>query len=155
MTQKERIAEAKKLLAEAGYDKSNPLKFTLLYNTSENHKKIATAIQSMWKTTLGVDVALENQEWKTFLDTRRQGNYDVTRAGWCGDYNEASSFLSLMQSNNSSNDQKYHSAEYDAVMDKAMNTTSDAEREGLYVDAEKLLARDMPLALSTSTLNHV
>ncbi|USP06124.1 ABC transporter substrate-binding protein [Vibrio sp. LQ2] len=145
MTQKERIAEAKKLLAEAGYDKSNPLKFTLLYNTSENHKKIATAIQSMWKTTLGVDVALENQEWKTFLDTRRQGNYDVTRAGWCGDYNEASSFLSLMQSNNSSNDQKYHSAEYDAVMEKAMNTTSDAEREGLYVDAEKLLARDMPL----------
>lgn len=72
----------------------------------------------MWKTTLGVDVALENQEWKTFLDTRRSGGYDVTRAGWCGDYNEASSFLSLMQSNNSSNDQKYHSAEYDAVMEK-------------------------------------
>lgn len=146
MTQKERIAEAKKLLAEAGFDKSHPLEFTLLYNTSENHKKIATAIQSMWKQALGVNITLENQEWKTFLDTRREGNYDVTRAGWCGDYNEASSFLSLMQSNNSSNDQKYHSADYDAVMEKALNAKTDEEREALYVEAEKLLARDMPIA---------
>lgn len=146
MTQKEREAAAKKLLAEAGFDSSNPLKFTLLYNTSENHKKIATAIQSMWKKSLGVDVSLENQEWKTYLDTRRQGNFDVTRAGWCGDYNEASSFLSLMQSNNSSNDPKYFSNEYDGVMEKAMATTSEAEREKLYTDAEKLLARDMPIA---------
>ncbi|SEG33228.1 ABC transporter substrate-binding protein [Vibrio hangzhouensis] len=146
LSQKERIAEAKKLLAEAGFDKNNPLEFTLLYNTSENHKKIATAIQSMWKKDLGVKVTLENQEWKTYLDTRRQGNFDVTRAGWCGDYNEASSFLSLMQSNNSSNDPKYNSKEYDALMAQAMAATSDAEREELYVKAEKLLAADMPIA---------
>ncbi|EPB0671417.1 ABC transporter substrate-binding protein, partial [Vibrio mimicus] len=146
MTQKERIAEAKKLLESAGYSKSNPLKFTLLYNTSENHKKIATAIQSMWKTALGVDIALENQEWKTFLDTRRQGNFDATRAGWCGDYNEASSFLTLMLSSNSSNDSKYHNAEYDATLEKAMTSTSEEERQKLYADAEKLLARDMPIA---------
>lgn len=146
MTQKERIAEAKKLLEAAGYSKSNPLKFTLLYNTSENHKKIATAIQSMWKTALGVDIALENQEWKTFLDTRRQGNFDATRAGWCGDYNEASSFLTLMLSSNSSNDSKYHNAEYDATLEKAMTSTSEEERQKLYADAEKLLARDMPIA---------
>ncbi|HAS6305862.1 TPA: oligopeptide ABC transporter substrate-binding protein OppA [Vibrio vulnificus] len=146
MTQKERIAEAKKLLEEAGYSKANPLKFTLLYNTSENHKKIATAIQSMWKTGLGVDIALENQEWKTYLDTRRQGNFDVTRAGWCGDYNEASSFLTLMKSNNSSNDPKYQSEEYDAVMAKAIASTSEEERQKLYAEAEKLLARDMPIA---------
>ena len=55
----------------------------------------------MEKNSLGVEVTLENQEWKTYLDTRRQGNFEVTRAGWCGDYNEASSFLSLMRSNNS------------------------------------------------------
>ncbi|ASK55712.1 oligopeptide ABC transporter substrate-binding protein OppA [Vibrio tarriae] len=146
MTQKERIAEAKKLLEEAGYNKSNPLKFTLLYNTSENHKKIATAVQSMWKTSLGVDIALENQEWKTYLDTRRQGNFDVTRAGWCGDYNEASSFLTLMLSSNTSNDPQYHNAEYDAVIEKAMTSTSEEERQKLYADAEKLLARDMPIA---------
>ncbi|GAM59576.1 periplasmic oligopeptide-binding protein oppA [Vibrio ishigakensis] len=146
MTQKERVAEAKKLLKEAGYDKDHPLEFSVLYNTSDNHKKIATAIQSMWKKELGVKATLENQEWKTFLDTRRAGDFDVTRTGWCADYNEASSFLSLMQSNNSSNDPKYRSAEYDALMAKAMNATSDEERSGYYTQAEKLLAKDMPIA---------
>ena len=146
LSQKERDAKARELLAEAGFDKGHPLSFTLLYNTSENHKKVATAIQSMWKRTLGVNVTLENQEWKTYLDTRRQGNFEVTRAGWCGDYNEASTFLSLMQSNNSSNDPRYHSKEYDDVMAKAMETTSDDERSALYTEAEKLLARDMPIA---------
>lgn len=146
MTQEQRVEKAKELLAEAGFDNSNPLEFTLLYNTSENHKKIATAIQSMWKKSLNVDVTLENQEWKTYLDTRRNGDFDVTRAGWCGDYNEASSFLSLMQSNNSSNDPQYHSAEYDEVMAKALASTSEEERQALYIKAEQLLARDMPIA---------
>lgn len=146
LTQKQRVQEAKDLLSEAGFNKQNPLKFTLLYNTSENHKKIAAAIQSMWKKSLGVDVQLENQEWKTYLDTRRQGDFDVTRAGWCGDYNEASSFLSLMQSNNSSNDPKYKSAEYDQIMNKALLSTDDQERNALYAEAEVLLAKDMPIS---------
>lgn len=146
LTQKQRVQEAKDLLSEAGFNKQNPLKFTLLYNTSENHKKIAAAIQSMWKKSLGVDVQLENQEWKTYLDTRRQGDFDVTRAGWCGDYNEASSFLSLMQSNNSSNDPKYKSAEYDQIMNKALLSTDDQERNALYAETEVLLAKDMPIA---------
>ena len=100
----------------------------------------------MWKKSLGVEVELENQEWKTYLDTRRQGEFDVTRAGWCGDYNEASSFLSLMQSNNSSNDPKYNSADYDETMKKALLSTSDKERNALYAEAEVLLAKDMPIA---------
>ncbi|WP_350939441.1 ABC transporter substrate-binding protein [Vibrio metschnikovii] len=146
MTQQQRLAEAKKLLEEAGYNRSNPLRFNLLYNTSENHRKVATAIQSMWRSGLGVNVTLENQEWKTYLDSRREGNFDVTRAGWCGDYNEASSFLTLMKSSNSSNDQRYHNEEYDALMAKAMATTSEKERQAIYAQAEKLLARDMPIA---------
>ncbi|WP_342651857.1 ABC transporter substrate-binding protein [Vibrio metschnikovii] len=146
MTQQQRLAEAKKLLEEAGYNRSNPLRFNLLYNTSENHRKVATAIQSMWRSGLGVNVTLENQEWKTYLDSRREGNFDVTRAGWCGDYNEASSFLTLMKSSNSSNDPRYHNGEYDALMAKAMATTSEKERQAIYAQAEKLLARDMPIA---------
>ncbi|MGR5061632.1 ABC transporter substrate-binding protein [Photobacterium sp. DNB22_13_2] len=146
MTQKERNAKAKELLEEAGFGPGNPLNFTLLYNTSENHKKIAVAVASMWKKNLNVTANLENQEWKTYLDTRRQGDFDVTRAGWCGDYNEASSFLSLMQSNNSSNDPRYNSKAYDAIMAKALESTSDAEREQLYIQAEQLLAEDMPIA---------
>ena len=70
----------------------------------------------------------------------------MTRAGWCGDYNEASSFLSLMQSNNSSNDPKYKSAEYDQIMNKALLSTDDQERNALYAEAEVLLAKDMPIA---------
>ncbi len=129
LTQKERLAEAKALLEDAGFDQSNPLHFTLLYNTSENHKKIAAAVQSMWKTGLGVDVTLENQEWKTYLDSKDQGNFEVARAGWCGDYNEASTFLTLMQSTNTTGGIHYLSKEYDALIDKALSSTSEAERE--------------------------
>ncbi|WP_221076527.1 ABC transporter substrate-binding protein [Agarivorans aestuarii] len=145
-SQKERNAKAAELLAEVGYGKDKPLEFTLLYNTSENHKKIAIAVASMWKKTLGVKVNLENQEWKTFLDNRRNGNYDVTRAGWCGDYNEASTFLSLMQSNNGNNDQFYNSPAYDGFMNAAMTAVDDAVRGDNYRQAEAQLAQDMPLA---------
>lgn len=72
MTQEQRNAEAKKLLAEAGYTADKPLSFSLLYNTSDLHKKLAIAVASIWKKNLGANVKLENQEWKTFLDTRHQ-----------------------------------------------------------------------------------
>ncbi|WP_210449173.1 ABC transporter substrate-binding protein [Vibrio crassostreae] len=146
LSQKERIAEAKRLLEEAGYTKSNPLEFSLLYNTSENHKKLAVAIASMWKKELGINAKLENQEWKSYLDSKDTGNFDVARAGWCGDYNEASSFLTLMVSQNTTAGQHYKSAEYDKVIDKALSSTSEEERTKLYIEAEKLLAKDMPIA---------
>ncbi|MGC9460347.1 ABC transporter substrate-binding protein, partial [Vibrio genomosp. F10] len=146
MTQQERDAEAAKLLSEAGFGADNPLKFSLLYNTSENHKKIAVALGSMWKKTLGLDVTLENQEWKTYLSTKDAGNFEVARAGWCGDYNEASSFLTLMKSTNTTGGIHYDSKEYDAVMEKALTSTSEEERTALYLEAEQLLTRDMPIA---------
>ncbi|WP_087016163.1 ABC transporter substrate-binding protein [Thaumasiovibrio subtropicus] len=146
LSQKERVEKAQALLADAGFDKSNPLNFTLLYNTSENHRKLAVAIASMWKTALGVDVNLENQEWKTYLDNRRAGNFDVTRAGWCADYNEASAFLALMRSDNGSNDPRYASEAYDKLMDAALVAATDGERNGYYQQAEIQLAQDMPIA---------
>lgn len=149
LTQKERIQEAKKLLEDAGFGPSNPLDFTLLYNTSENHKKTAVAIQSMWKKSLGgyVDVTLENQEWKTYLDNSKQGNFDVRRAGWCADYNEASAFLAIGKTDNGNNDQKYSSAVYDKALNDAMTTAkSEAERNAFYARAEAELAKDMPIA---------
>ena len=146
MTQKERNKEAMKLLKEAGYSKSNPLKFDLLYNTSENHKKIAVAISSMWKKTLGAEVTLENQEWKTYLETKNQGNFQAARAGWCGDYNEPSTFTSLMEGNNTSAGIHYKSAAYDKLVKQSMEATSEKERTELYYKQEALLAKDMPLA---------
>lgn len=141
---KVRNEEAIKLLTEAGYSKANPLKFTLLYNTSDNHKKIAIAAQSIWKQNTGglVDVALENQEWKTYLDTRNKGNYDVARAGWSADYNQASTFGKYFLSTSSNNSAKYKSAAYDAAINSAYQAATAEERAAAYAKAEAQLAAD-------------
>ncbi|WP_163832468.1 ABC transporter substrate-binding protein [Spartinivicinus ruber] len=143
MTQKERLDQAIKLLKETGYDKNNPLKLTLLYNTDDNHKKLAIAISSMWKKSLGVQVTLENQEWKTYLDNKRLGNFEVARAGWIGDYNEASTMLDLLTTDNALNDSKYNNKEYDQLLAKA-KTADDPSQ--YYTKAEALITRDMPVA---------
>lgn len=145
MSQKERVKEAKKLMEQAGFGKDNPLNFTLLYNTSENHKKIAVALASMWKQTLGVTVELENQEWKSYLDSKRQGNFEVSRAGWCGDYNEASTFLGILRTGHSQNYPNYSSESFDINLDKALSAKTDQERTEIYKESEKLLAKDMPI----------
>ncbi|NOH72291.1 oligopeptide ABC transporter substrate-binding protein OppA [Vibrio pectenicida] len=149
MTQKERVAKAKELLTAAGFNSGHPLDFTLLYNTDDNHKKIAVAVQSMWKKSLGsfVSVKLENQEWKTYLESSKQGDFDVRRAGWCADYNEASTFLTVAMTDNGSNDQKYSSAVYDKAMNDAANLAkTEQERNNFYAIAEAQLAQDMPIA---------
>lgn len=142
MTQEQRNAEAKKLLAEAGYTADKPLTFDLLYNTSDLHKKLAIAAASIWKKNLGVNVKLENQEWKTFLDTRHQGNFDVARAGWCADYNEPTSFLNTMLSNSSNNTSHYKSDAFDKVMQQTLQVSDEAQRSELYNKAEQQLDKD-------------
>ena len=139
-----RVEEAKKLLAEAGYSESNPLKFELLYNTSENHKTNAVAAAQLWKEALGfVDVTLNNQEWKTYLDTRRKQNHQMARGGWCADYNEASTFLNTFKSTSSSNYGKYSSAEFDGLIAKTLGGDVTPEQRGeLYKQAEAVLDKD-------------
>ncbi|WP_058369053.1 ABC transporter substrate-binding protein [Psychrobacter sp. ENNN9_III] len=145
--QDKRIAEAKKLLNEAGYDENNPLSFELLYNTNDNHKKVAVAATSLWKQALGfVDVNLVNKEWKTYLDTRRNGNYEIARAGWCADYNEPSAFLNITKSDNSGNYGKYNSLKFDSLMAQTLKPgVTDAQRADLYQQAEAQLDDDMGL----------
>ncbi len=136
-----RLAEAKKLLNEAGYTDTNPLKFELLYNTNEEHRKLAVAASSFWKEGLGnVEVTLNNQEWKTYLETRRKQQFDLSRGGWCADYNEASSFLNVFKSGNSNNNGKYSSPAFDAIMNQALGSDVTVEaRAKLYQAAEKQL----------------
>ncbi len=141
-SQEKRNAEAKRLLTEAGYTPEKPLTLTLLYNTSDLHKKMAIAAASLWKQNIGVNVKLENQEWKTFLSTRHQGNYDLARAGWCADYNEPSSFLNSMLSDSSSNTSHYKSAAFDALIAKSMQVANEEERATVYQQAETQLDRD-------------
>ncbi|MGK3141881.1 peptide ABC transporter substrate-binding protein [Pantoea sp. C2G6] len=139
-------AQAKALLSSAGYGPGKPLKLRLLYNTSESHQKIAIAVASMWKKNLGVDVTLENQEWKTYIDSRNSGNFDVIRASWVGDYNEPSTFLNLLTSGNSSNIARFSNADYDAAIAKASKETSDEARNSDYNRAEQILAEQAPIA---------
>ncbi|EHG7611787.1 TPA: oligopeptide ABC transporter substrate-binding protein OppA [Citrobacter sedlakii] len=141
-TQEKRNEEAKKLLAEAGYTADKPLTFNLLYNTSDLHKKLAIAAASIWKKNLGVNVKLENQEWKTFLDTRHQGNYDVSRAAWCADYNEPTSFLNMVLSDSSNNTTHYKSPAFDKIIADTLNAQDDAQRAELYAQAEQQLDKD-------------
>ncbi|MBO1531989.1 oligopeptide ABC transporter substrate-binding protein OppA [Psychrobacter sp. F1192] len=145
--QDKRVAEAKKLLNAAGYDENNPLSFELLYNTNDNHKKIAIAATSLWEQALGfVDVTLTNKEWKTYLDTRRNGDYEIARAGWCADYNEPSSFLNIAKSDNSGNYGKYNSPNFDSLMAQTLKPgLSDEQRSDLYQQAEAQLDNDMGL----------
>ncbi len=143
MSQAERDAKAKELIAEAGYgDGGKPLAFELLYNTSEGHKKIATVAAQMWKQKLGVDVTLANQEWKVFLETRGNQNFELARGAWCGDYNEASTMLDLLTTPSGYNDGKYSNAEVDKLMSDA-KTAADASAN--YTKVEEILAQDMPV----------
>ncbi len=141
-TQEQRNEQAKKLLAEAGYTPAKPLTFDLLYNTSDLHKKLAIAAAAIWKKNLGVDVKLVNQEWKTFLDSRHQGNFDIARAGWCSDYNEPSSFLNTMLSDSSNNTAHYKSPAFDKDIADTLTAKTDEERAALYQKAETQLDKD-------------
>ncbi|ECX9455272.1 oligopeptide ABC transporter substrate-binding protein OppA [Salmonella enterica] len=141
-SQKKRNEEAKKLLTEAGFTADKPLTFDLLYNTSDLHKKLAIAVASIWKKNLGANVKLENQEWKTFLDTRHQGAFDVARAAWCADYNEPTSFLNTMLSDSSNNTAHYKSPAFDKLIADTLKVTDDAQRSELYAKAEQQLDQD-------------
>ncbi|MGV7093175.1 peptide ABC transporter substrate-binding protein [Siccibacter turicensis] len=146
MSQQELNAEAKTLLKAAGYGPGRPLNLTLLYNTSENHQKIAIAVASMWKKNLGVDVKLQNQEWKTYIDSRNTGNFDVIRASWVGDYNEPSTFLSLLTSSHSGNIARFKDPAYDKVIEQASIETIDNARNADYNEAENIIASKAPIA---------
>ncbi|HHP5405906.1 TPA: peptide ABC transporter substrate-binding protein [Aeromonas veronii] len=145
-SKEERIKQAKALLAEAGYGPDKPLTVDILYNTNESHKKIALAVSSMWKHNLGVTATLNNMEWKTMVSALNEGDFGVSRYGWNGDYNDASTFLDIMTSSSSANSGKWFNKEYDALLAKAHDSRDPAERNALYQQAEALIDTDAPIA---------
>ncbi|MEH6458243.1 MAG: peptide ABC transporter substrate-binding protein [Cocleimonas sp.] len=146
LANKERVALAKSLYAKAGYSKDKPLEVELLYNTSENHKKIAIAISAMWKQTLGVKVKLRNEEWKVYLNSRSQRQFQLVRSGWIGDYNDASNFLDLFRSDvGTMNPAGWKNADYDGLMKQAETELDAEKRIDLMQQAEKILLSEMPL----------
>jgi len=135
------VDAAKKLLAEAGFPNGKGFpKLTILYNTNDNHKKIAEFVQDQWKQNLGIDVALQNQEWKTFLDTRSNSHdFQIARAGWIGDYLDPNTYLDMFLSNSGNNDGRYNNAKYDELVKKAMTMPAGADRFAALSEAENTL----------------
>ena len=145
MPMPERIAKAKELLAGAGFTAEKPLKLEILYNTSENHKKIAIAIQDMWKQ-VGVDATLNNQEWQVYLDTRDNKQFDVARAAWIGDYADPVTFLDLFLSDAGvRNDAGYNNAEFDKLVKDSFGISDPKARMASLEKAEQMFLADLPI----------
>lgn len=146
------LTEAKKIfeegLKEAGMtiEQFNAKGFKLLYNTSETHKKIAEAVQNMWKVSLGVEIGLENVEFQVKLDREKAGDFDISRAGWIGDYADPMTFVDLWETKSSFNDAKFSNAEYDKLVAESKATVDQKVRMENMRKAEKILMEAMPIA---------
>lgn len=142
----EGIAEAKKLLAEAGFPEGKGFpSMEILYNTSENHKKIALAIQEMWKENLGINVKLFNQEWKVYLARQQKIDYDICRAGWIGDYSDPHTFLDMWVTDRGNNETGWSNKQYDNLIAQAASSGDLEKRKEYFAKAEDLLLEDMPV----------
>jgi len=140
LTQEERNNVARRLFTEAGYGPDNPLEIELRYNTSDFHKRVAVAIQSMWREALGVEATLVNEEFQVLIaNVRAREITEVFRASWIGDYNDAHTFLSILQSDASANMPAYASDEFDSLMDRAANQPDLARRRLFLEEAERVL----------------
>ena len=108
---------AQKLLAEAGYPNGEGFPATeILYNTNEGHRKVAVAIQQMWREHLNIDIKLLNQEWKVYLDSESNGDYQISRAGWIGDYVDPNNFLDMFICDGGNNRTGWCNEEYDRLV---------------------------------------
>ncbi len=145
-TRERRLAEARRLYAAAGYSDAKPLEVELRYNTSEDHRRVATVVAAMWKQNLGVRTQLVNEEWKVFLQNRRaRVQTQVFRGGWIGDYDDAGAFLNILRSFDGKNDEGYANPDYDALLVQAQQQADPARRRGLLQQAEGLMLGDMPV----------
>ena len=146
---KEDVEEAKKLLdeglAEEGMTKADLNGKVIVYNTDESHKKIAQAVQEMWNSKLGISVNLENMEFQTLIDRRRQGDYFISRAGWMGDYADPMTMLDLFMTGNPQNDPKWSNAKFDELLKKAKTETDQKVRMDSMKEAEKIMMEEMPV----------
>ena len=139
---------ARQLLAEAGYPNGKGFpKFTIHFNTLESHRAIAEAIQQMWKEELNIDVGLENQEWKVYLDTQNNKNYDISRSAWIGDFMDPVTFLSMWTTGNGNNNTNWGNPKYDAFIEQAARTGDPKARLEILHQAEDLFLSESPIVL--------
>jgi len=141
----ERLREAQRLYAEAGFSREHPVRFELRYNSGEVHTKLAVAVASMWKEALGADVRLTQVEFKSLLQDIDRGDVEMFRSSWTGDYNDAYTYAQYLKSDFGVNLPHYSSAEYDALVTRAAAETDAGRREALLEEAERVALREHPL----------
>lgn len=141
----EREAEAKRLYRESGYSIERPLHLQLLFNSNPAIKQTATLVAAMWHEQLGVQTTLTDEEFRVFLESRKdKKRWDVLRLSWDADYNDASNFLDIFRSDSANNDTGYSSTSFDAALNRAANTLDPDARRVLLESAEKLMLSDAP-----------
>ena len=138
-----RVAEAKKLLEEAGVKPGS--KFVFAYNTSDYHKKMAVFAASEWKTKLALTIETESVEFKVLLKKRHDGDYQMARNGWVADYNDASTFLTLVSCDSAQNDTKYCDRKAQALIDEGYQTADPVKRKALLTRASTQIMEGYPI----------
>lgn len=141
------IAEAKQLLEEAGFGPggANFPTIEIHYNTLEAHRDIAEVVAESWRRNLGIDAKLQNQEWKVYLDTQSNLEYDVSRSAWIGDYADPNTFLDMFVTGGENNKTGWGNESYDLLIARASAELDPAMRLKLLNDAEGILIDEMPI----------
>ena len=138
-----RVAEAQKLLKEAGVAPGTKIKFA--YNTSDYHKKMAIFAASEWKTKLGLNVELDAMEFKVLLKKRTDKDYQMARNGWTADYNDATTFITLVECDSDQNNNNSCNREAQKLIDAGNKSLDAAQRKGLFTKAVKMIMEDYPI----------
>ena len=149
---------ARALLAEAGYPEGEGWPgLEIIYNTQEAHRKIAVAIQQMWKSELNIDITIANQEWKVYLNSVSQRDFQVARRGWIGDYVDANNFLDLFITDGGNNNTGFADPVYDdLILQRAPRAQTREDRYALFEQAETMLMEQMPIIpIYTYTSKHL
>ncbi len=144
MTMEERLAEARRLMANAGYGEDDRLRFTLRYNTAEEHQRVVVAMAAMWQDIF-VDVELFNTDVATHYNDLQEHDFQVARAGWLADYGDAQNFLYLLEDGVEFNYGQWSDTEFQALMDRSDTMLDAAARAEVMRQAEQIALDDHAL----------
>ncbi|GAB5561113.1 MAG: peptide ABC transporter substrate-binding protein [Synoicihabitans sp.] len=141
------LGRAKALLAEAGYPNGEGFPtLTLLYNTAENHRIIAEAVQQMWRKGLGVDIQMENQEWQVYLDTMHRHDFDISRAAYIVAPDDPTRFFEGHRTGHGFNISGWSDPVFDQTLEASLEETDPARRAELFAKMEARMMEEMPIA---------